>query len=114
MVVISSRTPEGEPLACPVCGHESWVEPSSFPTADAPCPCCGHLLWATRDGVPETCESLLAPVFFDRAANRRETESLRISWGSISLPPSPTRLLLHEITNADEVDRLEPLFANEG
>ena len=40
----SSRTPEGQPNRCPVCGHFVRLEPST-PPADAPCPHCGHLLW---------------------------------------------------------------------
>lgn|SRR6266545_4184485 len=43
-MVISSRTPEGDPNRCPVCGHHCRVEPSS-PARDGPCPSCGHLLW---------------------------------------------------------------------
>src|SRR5437763_1205290 len=45
-MVISSRTPEGEPNRCPVCGQDVRVEPSGGPR-DAPCPCCGQLLWFT-------------------------------------------------------------------
>ncbi len=45
--VISSRTPEGEPNKCPVCGNEVCVEPSLW-FGDAPCPNCGHLLWFFR------------------------------------------------------------------
>src|SRR2546423_1698186 len=41
---ISSRTPEGEPNHCPVCGSEVRTEPSR-PLGDAPCPVCGTLLW---------------------------------------------------------------------
>jgi anti-sigma B factor antagonist len=41
---ISSRTPEGSPNSCPVCGKEVCMEPSR-PANDAPCPHCGHLLW---------------------------------------------------------------------
>src|SRR5437899_2528662 len=45
---ISSRTPEGRPNRCPVCGKELCIEPSSS-TRDAPCPHCGHLLWFAVD-----------------------------------------------------------------
>lgn len=41
---ISSRTPEGLPNRCPICGRRVILEPSD-PTGDAPCPDCGHLLW---------------------------------------------------------------------
>ena len=45
----SSRTPEGEPNRCPVCGHRVIIEPSEG-TFDATCPYCGCLLWFDRDG----------------------------------------------------------------
>ena len=45
-MVISSRTPEGRPNRCPVCGSNLKIEPSDS-TGDAPCPHCGHLLWFT-------------------------------------------------------------------
>lgn len=49
---ISSRTPEGRPNRCPVCGCELCIEPSQ-PAGDAPCPQCGVLLWFfdSTDGV---------------------------------------------------------------
>ncbi len=40
----SSRTPEGEPNRCPVCGKDLCIEPSR-PPGNAPCPHCGSLLW---------------------------------------------------------------------
>ena len=40
----SSRTPEGQPNHCPVCGKDLRIDPSR-PPGDAPCPHCGHLLW---------------------------------------------------------------------
>ena len=43
-MTISSRTPEGDPNQCPICGHQVRMEPS-LDTRDAPCPACGHLLW---------------------------------------------------------------------
>lgn len=43
-MTISSRTPEGSPNCCPVCGAHVAIEPS-WPTNDAPCPACGCLLW---------------------------------------------------------------------
>lgn len=46
-----TRTPEGEPARCDVCGKASFVEPSR-PPGDAPCPFCGTLLW-----LPETVYS---------------------------------------------------------
>ena len=43
---VSSRTPEGVPNRCPVCGKRVVLEPSD-PAGDAPCSHCGHLLWFT-------------------------------------------------------------------
>ena len=43
-MTISSRTPEGEPNRCPICGNRVIIEPSPD-SSDAPCPRCGHLLW---------------------------------------------------------------------
>jgi anti-anti-sigma factor len=45
-MAISSRTPEGLPISCPVCGSHLKIEPSD-PADDAPCHRCGHLLWFT-------------------------------------------------------------------
>ena len=42
--MISSRTPEGFPTRCPVCGADANIEFSSG-TGDALCPSCGTLLW---------------------------------------------------------------------
>ena len=47
-MVVSSRTPEGTPHRCPVCGKTSAVE-SSYPDGDSCCPNCGQLLWWFRD-----------------------------------------------------------------
>jgi uncharacterized paraquat-inducible protein A len=43
-MTISTRTPEGWPTRCPVCGKAVCVEPSR-PMLDATCPHCGTLLW---------------------------------------------------------------------
>lgn len=43
-MTVSSRTPEGSPFRCSVCGYEGRIDPSK-PGRDAPCPSCGSLLW---------------------------------------------------------------------
>ncbi|MBX3425912.1 MAG: hypothetical protein KF688_09565 [Pirellulales bacterium] len=43
-----TRTPEGEPSCCRVCGKSVCIEPSIW-SHDAPCPHCGTLLWFTPD-----------------------------------------------------------------
>ena len=40
----ATRTPEGEPNRCPLCGNDIVLVPS-HPPGDAPCPHCGQLLW---------------------------------------------------------------------
>jgi Phosphoenolpyruvate-dependent sugar phosphotransferase system, EIIA 2 len=40
----STRTPEGLPSRCPICGKHVIINPS-LPPGDAPCPHCGSLLW---------------------------------------------------------------------
>ena len=45
--VISSRTPEGQPIRCPLCGKQVVIEPSAL-FGDATCPHCGQLLWFIR------------------------------------------------------------------
>lgn len=46
-----TRTPEGQPHRCPVCGKQVVIEPSQ-PAGDAPCPHCGSLLWFVKtDGL---------------------------------------------------------------
>jgi acyl carrier protein len=47
-MIVSSRTPEGLPHQCPVCGKVSSLDPS-FPGSDSCCPNCGQLLWWFRD-----------------------------------------------------------------
>ena len=57
-MTISSRTPEGLPHLCPVCGKVANLDPS-FPGGDACCPSCGQLLWWFRDHLSR--ESGIAP-----------------------------------------------------
>ncbi len=60
---VSSRTPEGEPNLCPVCGALVCIDPSG-PSGDAPCPSCGVLLWflRTSDGVRLYETNRIAPI----------------------------------------------------
>lgn len=61
-MTISSRTPEGAPHRCPVCGQTAAIE-TSYPNDDSCCPACGHLLWWFRDRIREknglTSESIM-------------------------------------------------------
>jgi len=49
-VNVSSRTPEGLPGNCPLCGAKANIE-FSDPAGDAPCPKCGYLLWASAQHI---------------------------------------------------------------
>lgn len=48
-MIISSRTPEGHPFRCPVCGEDTDLEPAL--DGDACCPACGALLGWFRERV---------------------------------------------------------------
>ena len=48
MMTVSSRTPEGSPSRCPICGKAICLEPSPI-SDDAPCPHCGCLIWFDVD-----------------------------------------------------------------
>ena len=62
-MTISSRTPEGQPNCCPVCGRRLRLSPT-WPSADAPCPHCGSLLWfPTANPRPATAEPATGPDF---------------------------------------------------
>ena len=67
-IVISTRTPEGRPNHCPVCGSDLRIEPSG-PAGDGPCPRCGHLLWFTWEALGDV--HVIKP-----GSSRLETESL--------------------------------------
>jgi acyl carrier protein len=49
-MTISTRTPEGLPFGCPICGRSAMIEPS-MGTGDAVCPSCGHLIWWFRNQI---------------------------------------------------------------
>jgi acyl carrier protein len=75
---ISSRTPEGVPHRCPVCGKTCAVEPS-YPGGDACCPRCGQLLWWFRDRLSR--DTRFAPeriTFFSSFAEDIGVDSLDI------------------------------------
>ena len=58
-LTISSRTPEGVPNECPLCGANTRIE-FSDPPSDAPCPVCGCLVWRSTEIlqlVVNRCES---------------------------------------------------------
>ena len=56
-MTISSRTPEGNPHHCPVCGDVAVTEPS-YPDGDSCCPRCGAILWWFRDRLADESVAL--------------------------------------------------------
>jgi acyl carrier protein len=68
-MTISSRTPEGLPNRCPVCGNAVCIEPSA-PLGDAPCPACGTLLWFLQTDAGLRLVDPEVSAFVDRVADR--------------------------------------------
>lgn len=66
----ASRTPEGDWLACPLCGAWVCLEPSPV-ARDAPCPCCGQLLWLAAPPTGEERSRVAAAAFHRRAGALR-------------------------------------------
>src|SRR5947209_13760658 len=65
---IASRTPEGWPNRCPVCGAEIRIDPSQ-PPGDAPCPRCGQLVWFDQTGLQRRALEMIASrLGFDASA----------------------------------------------
>jgi hypothetical protein len=114
MGVVSTRTPEGEPANCPICGGRSFVVPSAFPTPDVPCPWCGTLLWVTggrgRDAGGQVCVGEVIAEM--EAAIRRGAERLR-ELQSASLVEEPVRaeLRIEEITDPVAIRTVEGQLA---
>lgn len=60
-MTVSSRTHEGHPSECPLCGTNTNLEFSN-PADDAPCPVCGCLIWKSTeilDTIVQKCEHTL-------------------------------------------------------
>lgn len=86
-MTIASRTPEGFPSECPLCGASFQIE-FSHPGEDAPCPACGHLVWFSS----QVMELL----------QRRFSEAIGVSPSSINADAS-----LYEILASDSLETVE-------
>ncbi len=68
-MTISTRTPEGDPLKCVVCGKEHLVL-SSNPPGDSVCPTCGSHSWIVSKKIeaqfPTADVVQIVPVFVDK------------------------------------------------
>jgi len=76
-MTISSRTPEGLPHRCPICGKESAVDPS-FPEGDSCCPSCGHLLWWFRDRLSRNSDTATEQMLASRFDSDLGIDSLQV------------------------------------
>ncbi len=90
-MIISSRTPEGTPNHCAICGYDLILEPSKT-TLDAPCPYCGHLLWFASE----------------QPATPLELAALVLELGAARFgPPTPcTRLEIEAIVDPDRLNAI--------
>ncbi|MBK8913203.1 MAG: hypothetical protein IPM64_01145 [Phycisphaerales bacterium] len=92
-MAISSRTPEGHPSRCSLCGTRCNLEYSA-PLGDAACPSCGVLLWFSTE--------VLAPL------------RSRLAQSGVVLPDEiTTELRLAELFD-DSLDQVEFLVALDG
>lgn len=104
MPIISSRTPEGEPIDCSHCGKPSLVVPSIFPIHDVPCPNCGMLLilsggQTTRQDIEEMLASI------GRGAERLA----ELHHESQTTDPIQIELAVQEVTDSVQIRLLEML-----
>jgi len=101
-MVISSRTPEGRPNRCPICGNDLRIEPSLY-TLDAPCPRCGHLLWFAPFGEIVPVLSASQPRFNSSAVDLADHE---IPDHVIELLPASVARENHALPIAETEDSL--------
>src|SRR5262245_35661497 len=101
-MVISSRTPEGEPTRCPVCGSKAAIVPSSFPTTDAPCPSCGFLLWISGPPFKTVMTQRERAELYDRVIAEwgRRREALEAELSQKRAAESTAALCVIEISSA--------------
>jgi acyl carrier protein len=100
-MTIASRTPEGEPRECPLCGALILVEPSRTP-GDAPCPHCGHLVWFLPTSTGIRCYDANKISSLWERVREIVSEKLGINQGQLELSSS----FLDDI-GADSLDFVE-------
>jgi hypothetical protein len=98
--MISTRTPEGEPLRCMICDAIHMVLVSR-PPGDTVCPSCGAHSWMpvadAAEPFPSADISRLLPGFLDRlrmCKSKRELGSLLVDGISLCVEPTYVRLWL--------------------
>jgi signal recognition particle GTPase len=93
-MTISSRTPEGQPNRCPVCGQRLRLSPS-WPSADAPCPSCGSLVWFSRARVRRAKVEPPSAVDFTLEDFRKHLEQLKRTGAIGEVEPEAEEDLRH-------------------
>ncbi len=78
-MIISTRTPEGEPHKCLICGSEHFVL-TSWPPGDSVCPSCGAHSW-----IPKSNPDNVNPTSQIRDQVRTLVDQLRLSSTKIEL-----------------------------
>ena len=74
---VSSRTPEGTPHECPLCGAVIKLEPA-FPGGDAVCPACGQLVWWFRDRYGERLAHMLEELSLESSFHLDSLEAVEL------------------------------------
>jgi hypothetical protein len=115
---VSSRTPEGDPNRCAVCGHRCRVEPSCL-SPDAPCPSCGHLLWFPADTRKPARRAADRPRRQQNPPTVREPQVqaqrlvsrlIRRAEGRLGKPGAAVRAVLSEVREPYPAERLLSLL----
>lgn len=107
--MITTRTPEGEPLRCSICGEVNLVLVSS-PPSDSVCPCCGAFSWIKieQDLEPflSQYDRAMLPSLLDRirtSATRNQVCRLLADGISLLLRPESIRVSTIEGNESDGV-----------
>jgi ribosomal protein S27E len=111
-MMVSSRTPEGRPNRCPICGHDLHIEPSPS-TLDAACPNCGQILWfAPSGGAAPIFDALRLPTdsFAIDLADYVELVPQSVARENLVLPVVKTPdSLVFAVTNPADRETIEKL-----
>src|SRR5262245_17918952 len=89
-----TRTPEGQPNRCPICGKRLRLEPS-IPSRDAPCPHCGSLVWFPAPSPRQAT--------FDQELDQLVELLLRIATERFGEPTPEIRSAIDQVDNPDEL-----------
>jgi len=98
-MTISSRTPEGVPNRCPVCGNSLRLEPS-VPPGDAPCPHCGSLLWFAQNILGDEASVLVQDAILSDLKASTKADAIREMLARLVQVGAINAACQHEIAEA--------------